>query len=87
MNDMREIIKGWARSMITASHCNNLHDDEFEEYISEFLSLETKTHRIAVIKKSGELPEYDFTDTPTFFESGYNIAQQDMLTAGYVQEV
>jgi len=25
------------------------------------------------------LPKYDFTNVPTYFESGYNIGQQDML--------
>lgn len=29
------------------------------------------------------MPEYNFTNTPTYFESGYNIAQQDMLEQGW----
>ena len=28
-----------------------------------------------------ELPEYDFKNTPTYFESGYNISRQDTIKA------
>ena len=35
---------------------------------------------LCIEKDDQSLPCYDSENTPTYFESGYNIAQQDMLT-------
>ncbi len=57
-------------------------------FADEALSLETETHRIAEIKKVGELPEYigssSMIDRLTALIA--EEVQQDMLKAGYVQE-
>ena len=38
---------------------------------------------LAILSDDQSLSEYDFTNTPTYFESGYNIAQQDMTNSNF----
>ena len=53
--------------------------------VNQILSLETLTHRIAIVKKKPELPDLPLFDTGAEQET-YRIAQLDMLDSGFVQE-
>lgn len=63
------------------------------EDVENLLNLQTKTCRIAVVRKEAELPEtlideLEYGDqTCCDFRWGVHCAQQDMLKAGYVQEI
>jgi len=52
------------------------------EIVDNLLNLETDTCRLAIVRKHGELPNAD----PKYASFEYAVAQEDMLTFGYVQE-
>ena len=52
-----------------------------------FCDRDIEAPEYAIVDRKAELPKYDFTSTPTFFESGYNIAQEDMVKEGWVKEL
>ena len=58
-----------------------------EELVNEILVVETSTLRLAIVKKKAELPNRYLTAWEGTGTQCYKLAQQDMLNAGFVQEV
>lgn len=70
------------------AHCGQIMSD----MIDQILKAQTKICRIAVVKKEGELPKNPYDKQHETVEEigkyqAWCDAQQDMLKAGYVQEV
>ena len=62
--------------------CDQCTEEHLKAQLQKLQSEADRTGKVIAFVPKGfewKLPEYDFTDSPTFFESGYNIAQQDLL--------
>jgi hypothetical protein len=62
--------------------------DVMRQWANTILSLSGPGWRIAVVREKGELPRVEQpTRNYTDVNFGYQLAQQDMLDAGFVQEI
>ena len=76
MNEKERVIKKIEKVLVKYRE-EGLNQDnvDFKNYAAHDI---LKIKGLVVLSDDQSRPEYDFTDTPTYFESGYNIAQQDM---------
>jgi len=92
--EMREEIRQSFCRVLSLSLQFSLIRDTAEELLSELFTAQTKTLRIAVVKKEGEFPQSYISEKAVGenygswkSQIGYNNAIKAMLKAGFVQEV
>jgi hypothetical protein len=61
-------------------------DSDLLDTIAKILNMETDTLRIAIVRKKPELPDTPNGDPYDDYANGYIQSQEDVLSAGFVQE-
>ncbi len=85
MSKEMDEIRGKIETMISMALIDSIPNQH--DITKQILSLETPALRIAVVRKDGELPKTLAGPDNINYCAGYYDAKQDILNAGYVQEV
>jgi hypothetical protein len=84
MNEREQVIEAIAKLF----NGSGWSPEDQESLANHILSLSGPGWRIAVVREKGELPRVEQpTRNYTDVNFGYQLAQQDMLDAGFVQEI